>query len=82
MNSKPIRRLLLALFATAALPAAQLPAHAAGYPDKPLTFIEIGYLLPRGDMIFKAFVDQWLHQTIESGDFATLLDKWLAHPWP
>ena len=44
-------------------------------------FSEKAYLLPR-DLLWKSFVDQWLHQTIESGAFAVLLEKWLAHPWP
>ena len=37
--ARHVRGLLLALAAAISLPAVQLPAHAAGYPDKPLTFI-------------------------------------------
>lgn len=57
------------------------PQLCAVHPDKPFDFSEKAYLMPR-DLLWKSFVDQWLHQTIESGDLAALLDKWLAHPWP
>ena len=57
------------------------PKLCAVHPDQPFDFSEKAYLLPR-DLLWKSFVDQWLHQTIDSGAFAKLLDKWLAHPWP
>lgn len=57
------------------------PALCALHPDTPFDFSEKAYLLPR-DLLWKSFVDQWLHQSIDSGAFAKLLDKWLAHPWP
>lgn len=57
------------------------PSLCAVHPDAPFDFSEKAYLLPR-DVLWKAFVDQWLHQTVASGAFARLLDKWLAHPWP
>jgi len=57
------------------------PQLCALHPEAPFDFSEKAYLLPR-DLIWKAFVDQWLHQTLASGAFAPLLDKWLAHPWP
>ncbi|MEE2977679.1 MAG: arogenate dehydratase, partial [Pseudomonadota bacterium] len=41
---------------------------------------EKAYLLPR-DVVFKNFVDQWLRQTTESGEFAKRFDAWLAYPW-
>ncbi len=56
------------------------PQLCALHADKPFDFSEKAYLLPR-DLIWKTFVDQWLHQSIQSGGFATLLEKWLAHPW-
>ena len=37
-------------------------------------------LLPR-DVALKAYVDQWLHQAIESGAFARANEQWLAYPW-
>lgn len=57
------------------------PSLCALHPDAPFDFSEKAYLLPR-DLLWKSFVDQWLHQSIDSGAFAKLLDKWLAHPWP
>lgn len=57
------------------------PQLCAVHPEAPFDFSEKAYLLPR-DLLWKAFVDQWLHQTIDSGAFARLIDKWLAHPWP
>ena len=44
------------------------PQLAAIHPDKPFTYSEKGYLMPR-DMVFKAFVDQWLHLTLMGGTF-------------
>lgn len=57
------------------------PQLCAIHPEKPFDFSEKAYLLPR-DLMWKAFVDQWLHQLIENGVLAAQLDKWLAHPWP
>lgn len=56
------------------------PALCAVHPDQPFDFSEKAFLLPR-DLLWKAFVDQWLHQSVESGEFSKLLDKWLAYPW-
>ncbi|SDG74636.1 transporter substrate-binding domain-containing protein [Propionivibrio dicarboxylicus] len=57
------------------------PQLCALHPEAPFDFSEKAYLLPR-DLVWKTFVDQWLHQTIASGAFSPLLEKWLAHPWP
>ena len=46
-------------------------------PDKPLQYAEMGYLLPGGDTRFKLFVDQWLHLSKASGEYAKLADKWV-----
>ena len=56
------------------------PQLCALHPETPFDFSEKAYLLPR-DLAWKAFVDQWLHQTVASGSFAKLLEKWLAYPW-
>ncbi|MBW8901714.1 MAG: gamma subclass chorismate mutase AroQ, partial [Massilia sp.] len=56
------------------------PKLCAVHPDAPFDFSEKAVLLPR-DAVLKAFVDQWLHQAIESGSFARLNDQWLAYPW-
>ncbi|PJG59541.1 transporter substrate-binding domain-containing protein [Aeromonas cavernicola] len=56
------------------------PELCALHPDKPFDFSEKAYLMPR-DMVFKQFVDQWLRQEIESGQFNKTFDKWLDFPW-
>ena len=46
-------------------------------PDKPLQFGEKAYLLPRGDDIFKQYVDQWLNLAQKTGEYQKVVDKWL-----
>lgn len=46
-------------------------------PDKPLQFGEKAYLLPRGDDIFKHYVDQWLNLAQKTGEYQAVVDKWL-----
>lgn len=45
--------------------------------DQPFTYAELGYMLPRGDTVFKAYVDQWLHLAQKSGEFQATFDKFL-----
>jgi len=56
------------------------PKLCAIHPDAPFDFSEKAVLLPR-DFALKTFVDQWLHQQIESGQYAKLQEHWLAYPW-
>ncbi len=56
------------------------PTLCAIHPDTPFDFSEKAVLLPR-DVALKAYVDQWLHQAIETGAFARLDEQWLAYPW-
>lgn len=53
------------------------PGLCAVNPDKPFNFSEKAFLLPRDDVTWKLFVDQWLRQAVESGDVAQTIDKWL-----
>ena len=46
-------------------------------PEQPLQYGEMGWLLPRGDEAFKAWVDTWLHLSKASGDFDRTLARWL-----
>jgi cyclohexadienyl dehydratase len=46
------------------------------HPDRPFDFGELAYLLPR-DPVLKAWIDQWLHIELETGDYAKLTAKWL-----
>jgi cyclohexadienyl dehydratase len=45
------------------------------HPDKPFDFAEKAYWVQR-DPALKAFVDQWLHQTIENGAYGMIYAKW------
>ena len=53
------------------------PGLCAVNPDKPLQYGEMGYLLPRGDVVFKAWVDQWLHLAKASGEYDRSLASWI-----
>jgi len=53
------------------------PGLCAINPDEPLQFGEMGYLLPRGDVTFKAFVDQWLHLAKATGEFGKIYDQFV-----
>jgi cyclohexadienyl dehydratase len=48
----------------------------AQHPDRPFNFSEKAYWLAR-DFAFKAFVDQWLRQAMESREYQAISDKWL-----
>jgi cyclohexadienyl dehydratase len=54
------------------------PQLCAIHPEHPFTFGEKAYLLPRDDLPFQNFVDQWLHLEMRSGEFKTVMDKWLG----
>ncbi|MFI5011940.1 MAG: transporter substrate-binding domain-containing protein [Hyphomicrobiales bacterium] len=45
------------------------------HPDQPFDFAEKAYWVQR-DGALKAFVDQWLHQSIESGAYGAIYAKW------
>ena len=53
------------------------PGLCAINPDEPLQYGEMGYLLPRGDTTFKAFVDQWLHLAKATGEFGKIYDQFV-----
>ena len=46
-------------------------------PDHPLQYGEMGYLLPKGDIVFKDFVDQWLHLAKAGGEFGRIYDQFV-----
>ncbi len=52
------------------------PELCAIHPDQPFNFSEKAYLLPR-DLVWKSFVDQWLHQTIASHEYAAIQGRWV-----
>jgi cyclohexadienyl dehydratase len=45
------------------------------HPDKPFDFAEKAYWLQR-DIGLKDFVDLWLHQSMETGAYQKIYDKW------
>jgi cyclohexadienyl dehydratase len=45
------------------------PGLCAVNPEKPLQYGEMAWLLPRGDTVFKAWIDQWLHLSKASGEY-------------
>jgi len=47
----------------------------AVHPDKPFDFSEKGYWLQR-DMALKAFIDQWLHVSMEDGSYKKIYAAW------
>jgi len=53
------------------------PGLCAVNPDKPLQYGEMAYLLPRGDAVFKAWVDQWLHLAKASGEYDRTVAMWI-----
>jgi cyclohexadienyl dehydratase len=53
------------------------PGLCAVNPARPLQYSEVGFMLPRGDMVLKGFVDQWLHLAKASGDYQKLAAQWL-----
>jgi cyclohexadienyl dehydratase len=51
------------------------PGLCAVNPDKPLQYGEMAWMLPRDDMAFKAYVDQWLHLSQAGGDMPRVMDR-------
>ena len=45
------------------------------HPDKPFDFAEKAYWMAP-DPALKIFIDQWLHMTMENGQFAALYGRW------
>lgn len=53
------------------------PGLCSVHPDKPFQYGEKAWLLPRGDVVFQQYVDQWLHLAQASGEYQVISDKWL-----
>lgn len=53
------------------------PGLCAVNPAQPLEYGEMAWLLPRGDGVMKAYVDQWLHLARESGQYRRIAARWL-----
>lgn len=46
-------------------------------PDKPFTFAEKAYALPRADQQFREYVDQFVHLATHDGTYAAYEDEWM-----
>jgi len=55
----------------------QKPGLCGVNPDKPLQYGEMAYLLPRGDVVTKDYIDQWLHLAKASGEYQRIVARWL-----
>ena len=55
----------------------QKPGLCAVNPDKPLQYGEMAYMLPRGDVVTKDYIDQWLHLTKATGEYQRIVGRWL-----
>lgn len=53
------------------------PGLCAINPEKPLQYGEMAWMLPRDDVAFKSYVDQWLHLSQAGGEFQKTMDRWL-----
>lgn len=50
------------------------------HPEKPFTFSEKAYALPRGDEEFKEYVDQFTHLATHDGTYARYEAEWMGAP--
>ncbi|WP_189061664.1 transporter substrate-binding domain-containing protein [Longimycelium tulufanense] len=48
------------------------------HPDKPFTYVEKAYLLPRGDVIFQQWVNHWLSIARHDGTYDGIVTRWLG----
>lgn len=58
----------------------RMPGLCAVNPTKYMQYGEKAYLLPRDDVTWKGYVDQWLHLSKSTGTYQTVVGHWLAVP--
>ncbi len=58
----------------------RMPGLCAVNPTKYMQYGEKAYLLPRDDVTWKGYVDQWLHLSKATGAYQTVVGHWLAVP--
>ena len=58
--------------------AHQHPQLCSVHPDRPFTFSEKAYLLPRGDVVFQQWVNQWLNLALHDGTYDRISREWLG----
>lgn len=54
------------------------PTLCAINPKQPMQYSEKAYMLPKGDMTWKLYVDQWLHLSRQTGERAKIMGEWLG----
>ncbi|MFD7662089.1 transporter substrate-binding domain-containing protein [Streptomyces sp. NPDC059788] len=54
------------------------PELCAVHPDRPFTFSEKAYAVPRADTEFKEYVDQWVHLATHDGTYKKYEDAWMT----
>jgi len=54
------------------------PKLCAVNPKKPLQYGEKAYMLPRDDVSWKMYIDQWLHLSKATGEYQKIVSQWLA----
>lgn len=54
------------------------PQLCAVNPSKPLEYGEKAWMIPRDDMSWKLYIDQWLHLSKASGEYQQVVGQWLA----
>jgi cyclohexadienyl dehydratase len=45
-----------------------------------MQYSEKAFLLPRDDVAWKSYVDQWLHLSTVTGVYDGIINQWLAAP--
>lgn len=58
----------------------RMPGLCAINPARYMQYGEKAYLLPRDDITWKGYVDQWLHLSKATGSYQTVVGHWLAVP--
>ncbi|MGC5700121.1 transporter substrate-binding domain-containing protein [Pseudomonas sp. NFXW11] len=54
------------------------PGLCAVQPERYLQYSEKAFLLPRDDMAWKSYVDQWLHLTKATGAYDQVVNQWIG----
>ncbi|WAC00277.1 MULTISPECIES: transporter substrate-binding domain-containing protein [Pseudomonas] len=56
------------------------PGLCAVNPERAMQYSEKAFLLPRDDVAWKGYVDQWLHLSVANGSYDSITAQWLAAP--
>ncbi|MDI3331896.1 MAG: transporter substrate-binding domain-containing protein [Micrococcus sp.] len=51
----------------------------AANPDDPFTYTQKGYMLPRGDVVLKYYMDQWLSIARNDGTYERIAESWFGN---